>query len=307
MLLKNADIAMYRAKEQGRNNYQFYSSQMNKHTFERLAMESSLRKATERGEFLLHYQPKLHLETGAITGVEALIRWRHPDLGMVSPAQFIQLAEETGLIGKIGEWVLRTACEQGRKWREAGLPPFRIAVNLSARQFAQKHLLADVARVLDETGVPTDSLEFEITESLVMQNPEHATQMLHKLRAMGITLSIDDFGTGYSSLGYLKRFPINCVKIDRSFIKDIPNDKDDMAITRGVIALGHSLRLKVVAEGVETQEQQDFLHENGCDEMQGYLFSKPLIADDVTRLLTTHKPKPRLTVVSSRKRSMSAT
>jgi diguanylate cyclase (GGDEF)-like protein len=304
MLLKNADIAMYRAKDQGRNNYQFYSSQMNKHTFERLAMESSLRKATERGEFLLHYQPKLHLETGAISGVEALVRWRHPDLGMVSPAQFIPLAEETGLIVQIGEWVLRTACEQGREWREAGLPPFRIAVNLSARQFAQKTLLSDVARIMDESGLPADSLEFEITESLVMQNPEHATQMLHKLRAMGITLALDDFGTGYSSLGYLKRFPINCVKVDRSFIKDIPNDKDDMAITRGVIALGHSLRLKVVAEGVETREQQDFLYENGCDEMQGYLFSKPLAADDVTRLLTDHKPKPRLTVVPpSRKRA----
>jgi diguanylate cyclase (GGDEF)-like protein/PAS domain S-box-containing protein len=306
MLLKNADIAMYRAKEQGRNNYQFYSAQMNKHTFERLAMESSLRKATERGEFLLHYQPKLHLETGAISGVEALVRWRHPDMGMVPPVQFIPIAEETGLIGQIGEWVLRTACEQGRKWREAGLPAFRIAVNLSARQFAQKNLLADVARIMAETSIPADGLEFEITESLMMQNPEHATQTLHKLRGMGIHLSIDDFGTGYSSLGYLKRFPINCVKVDRSFIKDIPNDKDDMAITRGVIALGHSLRLKVVAEGVETKEQQDFLHENGCDEMQGYLFSKPLAADEITKLLTDHKPRPRLTVVSSRKRGMSA-
>ena len=302
MLLKNADIAMYRAKEQGRNNYQFYSSQLNKHTFERLAMESSLRKATERGEFLLHYQPKLHLETGAITGVEALVRWRHPDLGMVSPAQFIPLAEESGLIGRIGEWVLRTACEQGRRWRDIGLPPFRIAVNLSARQFAQKHLLADVARIMDETGIPADGLEFEITESLVMQNPEHATQMLEKLRGMGITLSLDDFGTGYSSLGYLKRFPINCVKVDRSFIKDIPNDKDDMAITRGVIALGHSLRLKVVAEGVETLEQQAFLTENGCDEMQGYLFSKPLAVEELTRLIIDHKPKPRLALVSSSRR-----
>jgi len=224
---------------------------------------------------------------------------------MVSPAQFIPLAEESGLIGRIGEWVLRTACEQGRKWRDAGLPPFRIAVNLSARQFAQKNLLADVARIMEETGIPADGLEFEITESLVMQNPEHATQMLEKLRAMGISLSLDDFGTGYSSLGYLKRFPINCVKVDRSFIKDIPNDKDDMAITRGVIALGHSLRLKVVAEGVETLEQQSFLTENGCDELQGYLFSKPLGAEELTRLITDHKPKPRLTLVpaSSRKRA----
>jgi EAL domain-containing protein (putative c-di-GMP-specific phosphodiesterase class I) len=202
--------------------------------------------------------------------------------------------------------VLRTACDQGRKWREAGLPPIRIAVNLSARQFAQKNLLADVARIMEQSGIAPDSLEFEITESLVMQNPEHATQMLYKLRAMGITLSIDDFGTGYSSLGYLKRFPINCIKIDRSFIKDIPNDKDDMAITRGVIALGHSLRLKIVAEGVETRDQQDFLHEHGCDEMQGYLFSKPLPADEITKLLANHKPRPRLTVVASRERGATA-
>jgi EAL domain-containing protein (putative c-di-GMP-specific phosphodiesterase class I) len=294
---------MYRAKDQGRGNYQFYSSQMNKHTFERLAMESSLRKAVEHGDFLLHYQPKLHLGTGAVTGVEALVRWRHPDLGMVSPAQFIPLAEESGLIGRIGDWVLRTACEQARKWSEAGLPALRIAVNLSARQFAQKNLVADIARIMEETGIPADSLELEITESLMMQNPEQVAQILHKLRTMGIHLSIDDFGTGYSSLGYLKRFPINCVKVDRSFIKDIPNDKDDMAITRGVIALGHSLRLKVVAEGVETAAQQDFLHENGCDEMQGYLFSRPLPAEDVTRFLAGHTPKPRLSVVTSLKRA----
>jgi EAL domain-containing protein (putative c-di-GMP-specific phosphodiesterase class I) len=266
-------------------------------------MESSLRRAIDRNEFLLHYQPKLNFETGTITGVEALVRWKHPDLGMVSPAQFIPLAEETGLIVPIGEWVLRTACEQGRAWREAGLPPLRIAVNLSARQFAHKNLLDDVARIMAETGSPAESLEFELTESLVMQNPEHATQLLHKLKGMGITLAIDDFGTGYSSLSYLKRFPIDCIKVDRSFIKDIPEDADDMAITKGVIALGHSLRLKIVAEGVETAEQQEFLRTNGCDEMQGFLFSKPLAAEDVTKFLTDHKPRPRLTVVSPRKRA----
>ncbi len=302
-LLKNADIAMYRAKDQGRNNYQFYSAQMNKHTFERLAMESSLRRAIERNEFLLHYQPKLDLRTGAIAGVEALIRWKHPDWGMVSPAQFIPLAEETGLIVQIGEWVLKTACDQSRSWREQGIPPMRVAVNLSARQFSQKTLVSDVARTLVQSGLTPDCLELEITESLVMHNPEGAAETLHKLKAMGIALSIDDFGTGYSSLAYLKRFPIDCVKIDRSFIKDIPTEADDMAITKGVIALGHSLRLKVVAEGVETVEQQDFLRSNDCDEMQGYLFSKPLPAEEVTALLKTHSQKPNLNVVEPRRRA----
>ncbi|TLZ80004.1 MAG: EAL domain-containing protein [Methanobacteriota archaeon] len=302
-LLKNADIAMYRAKDQGRNNYQFYSAQMNKHTFERLAMESSLRRAVERSEFQLHYQPKLDLRTGAIAGVEALVRWQHPDWGMVSPAQFIPLAEETGLIVQIGEWVLRAACEQNKRWRDQGIPPLRVAVNLSARQFAQKTLLSDIARTIAQSGLTPDCLELEITESLVMTNPEHATETLHKLKTMGISLSIDDFGTGYSSLAYLKRFPIDCIKIDRSFIKDIPTEADDMAITRGVIALGHSLRLKVVAEGVETVEQQDFLRSNDCDEMQGYLFSKPLPAEEVTALLKGHSPKQNLTVLDPRKRA----
>ena len=302
-LLKNADIAMYRAKDQGRNNYQFYSAQMNKHTFERLAMESSLRRAVERNEFQLHYQPKLDLRTGAIAGVEALVRWQHPDWGMVSPAQFIPLAEETGLIVQIGEWVLRAACEQNKRWRDQGIPPLRVAVNLSARQFAQKTLLSDIARTIAQSGLTPDCLELEITESLVMTNPEHATETLHKLKTMGISLSIDDFGTGYSSLAYLKRFPIDCIKIDRSFIKDIPTEADDMAITKGVIALGHSLRLKVVAEGVETKEQQDFLRSNDCDEMQGYLFSKPLPAEEVTALLKGHSPKQNLTVLDPRKRA----
>jgi diguanylate cyclase (GGDEF)-like protein len=302
-LLKNADIAMYRAKDLGRNNYQFYSAQMNKHTFERLAMESSLRRAVERNEFLLHYQPKLDLRTGAIAGVEALVRWQHPDWGMVSPAQFIPLAEETGLIVQIGEWVLRTACEQSRKWREEGIPALRIAVNLSARQFAQKTLLRDVGRIIAESGLTPESLELEITESLVMHNPEQATQTLEELKAMGISLSIDDFGTGYSSLSYLKRFPLDCVKIDRSFIKDIPVDADDMAITKGVIALGHSLRLKVVAEGVETAEQLDFLRANDCDELQGFFFSKPLPSEEVTTFLKNHTPKPHLKVVEPRKRA----
>jgi diguanylate cyclase (GGDEF)-like protein/PAS domain S-box-containing protein len=302
-LLKNADIAMYRAKDLGRNNYQFYSAQMNKHTFERLAMESSLRRALDRNEFVLHYQPKLDLRSGAIAGVEALVRWRHPDWGMVSPAQFIPLAEETGLIVQIGEWVLKTACEQSKAWRDQGIPAMRVAVNLSARQFGQKTLLVDIARTIAQTGLTPECLELEITESLVMHNPEHAADTLHKLKAMGISLSIDDFGTGYSSLAYLKRFPIDCVKVDRSFIKDIPNDSDDMAITKGIIALGHSLRLKVIAEGVETVEQREFLRANDCDELQGFLFSKPLPAEDVTALLKSHSPKLNINVMEQRERT----
>src|SRR5690349_3118679 len=294
---------MYRAKDQGRNNYQFYSAQMNKHTFERLAMESSLRRALERNEFVLHYQPKLDLRSGAIAGVEALVRWQHHEWGMVTPAQFNPLAEETGLIVQIGEWVLKTSCEQSRMWRDQGIPAMRVAVNLSARQFTQKTLLSDVARTIAQSGMVPDCLELEITESLVMHNPEGAADTLHKLKAMGISLSIDDFGTGYSSLAYLKRFPIDCVKIDRSFIKDIPAEADDMAITKGVIALGHSLRLKVVAEGVETKEQQAFLRDNNCDEMQGFLFSKPLPADEVTTLLKSHSPKSNLNVVEPRRRA----
>lgn len=299
-LLKNADIAMYRAKEQGRNNYQFYSAQMNKHTFERLVMETSLRRAVERGEFLLHYQPKQSLKTGAITGLEALVRWNHPDWGMVSPVQFIPLAEETGLISQIGDWVLRTACAQSQQWRARGLPPLRIAVNLSARQFSRDSLVKDIADIMQDSGLSPDWLELEITESLVMQSPEHAAQTLHRLKAMGITLAIDDFGTGYSSLAYLKRFPIDSIKIDRSFVKDIPHDADDMAITRGVIALGHSLRLQVVAEGVETPEQQQFLRANGCDELQGYVFSQPLSAQDATRLLETSIHAANLKLVEPR-------
>ncbi len=231
----------------------------------------------------------------------APVRRKHPDWGMVSPAQFIPLAEETGLIVQIGEWVLKTACEQSRQWRDQGIPGVRVAVNLSARQFAQKSLLQDVARIIAESGLTPESLELEITESMVMQNAEHARETLEKLKAMGVSLSIDDFGTGYSSLAYLKRFPIDCIKVDRSFIKDIPVDADDMAITKGVIALGHSLRLKVVAEGVETKEQQEFLQANDCDEMQGFLFSKPLPAEEVTTLLKNHVQKPRLTVVDTRK------
>lgn len=296
-LLQNADAAMYRAKGQGGNVYQFYSAEMNKHTFERVALESSLRHAIERNQLLLHYQPKVDMRTGRITGVEALVRWQHPDLGIVSPAQFIPLAEETGLIVQIGEWVLTTACKQFRIWQEMGVSLPRVAINLSARQFLNDRFVSDVKRIVASSGMRAEDLEFEITESMVIQNPEHAVRLLTELKAIGSYLSLDDFGTGYSSLAYLKRFPIDCVKIDRSFILDIPKEVDDMALTRGIIALAHSLRMKVVAEGVETPAQSEFLAANDCDELQGFLFSKPLSADDLFKLLKTYMPKPHLSVV----------
>ena len=284
-LMKNADIAMYRAKEQGKNQFQFYSAQINVHTLERVALESDLRHALERKEFVLHYQPKVDIAGNRIVGMEALVRWRQPGKQLIAPAQFIPLAEETGLIVPIGEWVLRTACLQNKAWQDQGLPRLRVAVNLSPRQFAHDSLLQDVARVLNETGLDPAWLELEITESMVIRDPEHAVTLLRGLKAMGIHLSIDDFGTGYSSLSYLKRFPLDSVKIDRSFIRDIPGDGDDAAITQAIIAMAHSLRLGVIAEGVETGEQLDFLRANGCDEMQGYLFSRPLPEDQFLVLL----------------------
>ena len=285
-LLKNADIAMYRAKEQGKNNFQFYSAEMNQHTFERLALETSLRRAIEREEFLLHYQPKVDLRSGRVTGVEALVRWRHPELGMVSPAQFIPLAEETGLIGPIGDWVLRTACAEAQRWNTQVAPGISVAVNLSARQFAGEDLAQSITSALSESGLAPRWLEIEITESTVMHDAKRAAHVLQQLKDMGIRVAIDDFGTGYSSLGYLKRFPIDSVKIDRSFIVDLPYDNDDVAITRAVIAMAHSLRLKVIAEGVETEEQYNFLRDHDCDEMQGYVFSEPIDAAALVRLLS---------------------
>ena len=285
VLLKNADVAMYRSKDQGRNTYQFYSARSNVHSLEKLALESSLRRALDRNEFELHYQPKVNPFTDQITGVEALLRWNHPDLGMVSPAQFISLAEETGLIIPMGEWVLREACRQTRKWHEAGLPLFSVAVNLSARQFRDEHLRSMVHAALATSGLTPEYLELEITESMIMQNVEHAIEVLHDVRDMGANVSIDDFGTGYSSLGYLKRFPIDTLKVDRSFVQDVADDADDAAITKAVIALAHSLNLKVVAEGVETHEQFTFLRQQGCDMIQGYIYSKPLPAEQLEHVL----------------------
>ncbi len=294
-LLKNAETAMYRAKARGTNSYQFYSAEMNVHSFERLVLEGFLRHALELQQFQLYYQPKIDLRTGRVTGMEALLRWMHPGMGTISPVKFIPLAEETGLIVPIGAWVLEAACAQNRLWQEQGLPPMRVAVNLSARQFAHGDvLLATIEDVLKRTGMPAHLLELEITESVAMDNPEHAVALLKKLKALGITLAIDDFGTGYSSLAYLKRFPLDSVKIDRSFIKDIPGDSDDVAIAQAVIALAHSLHLTVIAEGVETDAHVEFLQAQGCDEAQGFLFGKPVPPDQFVELLVrrgeTHIP-----------------
>jgi len=280
-LLKNADAAMYRAKELGRGTYQFYTEEMNARTLERLRLEGGLRRALERHEFVLHYQPQVDLPSGAVAGVEALLRWQPPGTAAIPPDQFIPIAEETGLIVEIGAWVLRTACEQLVAWRAAGLPIATVAVNLSARQFHQQHLVQLVRQVLAETGCDAANLELEITESVVMADPAAATRTLEELSAMGIRLSIDDFGTGHSSLSYLKRFPIHALKIDRSFVRDLSTDADDAAIVRAVIALAHSMQLKVIAEGVETADQLHFLREHGCDQLQGFFYSPPVSAERI--------------------------
>jgi diguanylate cyclase (GGDEF)-like protein/PAS domain S-box-containing protein len=285
-LLKNADTAMYRAKDAGRNNFQFYAHEMNARALDRLKLESGLRRALEREEFVLHYQPQMDIASGEIVGVEALLRWQPPGQAMVFPGDFIPTAEETGLIVPIGEWVLRTACMQNKAWRDAGkLPSLKVAVNLSARQFKQQDIVKMVSRILDETGCRPQWLELELTESIVMENPEAAAEILQRLSDMGVHLSIDDFGTGYSSLSYLKRFPIDSLKIDRSFVRDITTDADDAAIAKAVIALSHSLKLKVIAEGVETAGQLDFLREQRCNQMQGYYLSRPLAVDQLEKMM----------------------
>jgi diguanylate cyclase (GGDEF)-like protein len=288
-LLKAADVAMYRAKETGRNNYQYYVPSMNIHTLERLELESDLRRALERGEFLLHYQPKVEIASGLIIGVEALLRWKHPIRGLVPPLDFIPLAEETGLIVPIGEWVLATACARANHWQGRGLPKLSVAVNLSARQFSDSMLLAKLTRIIHASGLDPTQLELEITESVVMANGECAVAVLDKLKSIGVQIAIDDFGTGYSSLAYLKRFPIDTLKVDRSFIRDIPADSGDMKITRAIIAMAHSLRLNVVAEGVETVEQLQFLRSLSCDAVQGYFLYRPLKEDEVADALRLNR------------------
>ena len=284
-LFRNADAAMYHAKDEGRNNFQFYSAEMNAQSLKRLTLESALRRALERNEFRLYYQPQVGIESGAAVGVEALIRWQHPEMGLISPAEFIPLAEETGLIVPIGEWVLRTACAQARVWHDQGGLPLRVAVNISARQFRQRDLLDRIKAVLCDTGCRPDWLEIELTESLVMQDLRRTLDVLRGLKEMGISIAVDDFGTGYSSLSYLRRLPINVIKIDRSFIESVDSNQDDAAITAGIIALAKSLKLKLIAEGVETIGQLAFLRDHQCDEMQGYLFSPAIAASDVSHLL----------------------
>ena len=284
-LLKNADIAMYRAKEEGRGTFQFYSEMLNTHSVQRLEFESNLSSALNNHEFVLYYQPKVDVATGRVIGLEALIRWISPQLGFVSPGDFISIAEETGLIVPMGRWVAQTACVQNRAWQKGGLPPLRIAINISARQMADKGLVEFIADTVRKTGLTVDSLELEITESAVMSNQEHAEKVLNELKALGFHLTMDDFGTGYSSLAYLKRFPFDSVKIDQSFVRGIPQSKDDCAIVEAIIAMAHSLQLKVVAEGVETKEQFEFLRTLSCDQIQGYYFSKPIPSNEVVMLL----------------------
>jgi diguanylate cyclase (GGDEF)-like protein len=284
-LMKNADSAMYFAKNEGKNNFQFFSSAINSHTLERLKLESNLRRAMERSEFTLNYQAKLDLTSNTITGVEALLRWNNVELGHVPPDRFIPIAEETGLIVQIGRWVLRTACLQNMEWQRQGLPPINMAVNLSVRQFSDDNLVADITDILRDTGMQPSLLELEITEGMLIHNIERAIKLLTAIKKMGVRLAIDDFGTGYSSLGQLKNFPIDTLKVDRSFIRDLVSDSEDRAITSAIIAMGKTLSLTVIAEGVETLEQQTFLREQSCDEMQGYYFSKPVKAEEFAKLL----------------------
>ncbi|KEO82026.1 putative bifunctional diguanylate cyclase/phosphodiesterase [Tumebacillus flagellatus] len=284
-LMKNADIAMYRIKEHGKNNFQLYTDVMNEDAIQHLQLERELRKAIEREEFVLHYQPQVNVSTGQITGMEALVRWQHPERGLLSPIHFIPLAEETGLIVPIGEWVLKKACEDGQRWLQEGRKPMRMAVNLSLIQFQEQDLVEKIHQILVDTGLDPRYLELEITESIAMNNVEQVVAKLEQLVNLGVQISIDDFGTGFSSLSYLKKFPIHKLKIDRSFITDITSDPDDASIVSAIVAMANSLKLDLIVEGVETKDQQLYLHRLGCFEMQGYLFSRPLPAQMLEQLL----------------------
>jgi diguanylate cyclase (GGDEF)-like protein len=284
-LLKNAGAALYRAKHAGGDNYQFYTPDMNAIASKRLALETSLRQAIDNEELLLHYQPRVVVDSLEINGVEALVRWQHPRLGLISPADFIPLAEETGLILPIGEWILREACRQNKEWQKQGLAPLRVGVNISALQLQRQDLAETVVRILEETDLAPQSLELELTESSIMGNARATIDVLTRLQTMGVTISIDDFGTGFSSLSYLKRLPIDTLKIDQSFVRDVSTNQDDAALVMAIITLAHNLRLRVVAEGVETDEQWKFLHLLRCDEIQGFVFSKPLPPHDLERFL----------------------
>ncbi len=285
LLLKNADAAMYNAKSEGRNNYRFYRPQMNERAIEQLSLETDLHKALERNEFMLYYQPLVDLRTGQIRSAEALLRWKHPIRGMVPPLDFIELAEDTGLIQPIGEWVLNTACAQNKKWQDLGLPPIKVAVNVSGIQFKQRNIVQIVEKALRNSHLDPQYLDLELTESSVMENTHNFLSSMNEIKELGVGLVIDDFGTGYSSLGYLKRFPVNKIKIDKSFVHDVNKDDDDGAIVQAIIAMAQKLKLLVVAEGVETIEQVRFLQAHNCDEMQGYFYSPPVPADKCEQIL----------------------
>jgi diguanylate cyclase (GGDEF)-like protein len=285
ILLKNADTAMYHAKDSGRNNYQFYSRSMSTVVYEKLALENKLRRALERNEFVLHYQPKVDARTGSILGVEALIRWNSPEVGLIPPEKFIPLAEDTGQIVQIGEWVMIEACRQCKAWHDQGLAPLQVAVNVASPHFRQERILAAIDVALTRSGLPPQCLEVEVTESLFMDDMDSAIRMLRYLKEIGVKVSIDDFGTGYSSLSYLKSLPVDSLKIDRSFVKDLASSSGDAAITHAIIAMARMLGLAVVAEGVETLEQSELLLAQGCHEMQGFFFSTPVTGDEMTEKL----------------------
>jgi len=290
-LIKNADTAMYQAKENGRQSYQFFKAAMNVRAVERQSIEENLRRALERQEFALHYQPKINLRSGEIIGAEALIRWQHPTRGLIPPGQFIPIAEDCGLILPIGNWVLREACKQARTWVDAGLPLTTMAVNISAMEFRGDHFLEGIFAILEETGLEPRSLELELTESVLMKHAESTQTVLKTLRARGVQVAVDDFGTGYSSLSYLRKFQIDALKIDQSFVHQVTTTPDDTAIVSAIISMGRSLNLRVVAEGVETQEELAFLQAHHCDEAQGYYFSRPVPPDQFAKLLKSGVPE----------------
>ena len=292
-LLKNADMAMYLAKEEGKNNYQFYSKDIQSKSLERLSIETQLRFALERNELSLHYQAQVDFKTNMIKGVEALLRWQNPYLGSVTPTQFIPVAEESGLIIPIGRWVLKTACAQNVAWQQQGLPTICMAVNLSLRQLTDENLIYYIKTALDDSGMASNLLELEITESMMMHNPTRIIAVLAEIKKLGVRLAIDDFGTGYSSLGQIKHFPVDTLKVDRSFIRNIPQDAEDKAITEAIINMGKTLSLTVIAEGVETLDQMNFLRDHSCDEMQGFYFSKPIVPEQFADLLREHVPAPQ--------------
>ena len=285
-ILRHADAAMYHAKGQGRNNFQFYTESMNKSSVELLALENNLHKAIEQKELVLYYQPQISVMTGQIVGMEALIRWKHPDKGFISPGVFIPVAEETGMIMRIGEWVIREACEQGVRWLKAGYRLEKISVNLSARQLKDERLTGQIEDILRTTGMPAEKLGIELTESAIILDPDMALIRLQKIKELGISLSLDDFGTGYSSLSYLKRFPIDTLKIDQAFVRDVKVDHEDAALVKAIISMAHGLGMDVIAEGVEVQEQLEFLGANACDSIQGFLFSRPLPALEMEDMLS---------------------